>query len=147
MDYDEEKYNKNLHLLGLTPRLLTPGRLFYLITETIKENWREDRDCIVILDGGSAIERHFTPEDYMELMRSLIQYFKANNVTFIVTSLHNLFHEKVMISTLSDILIATWFDTRGDEIVRMLAILKERGSPHDRRKRKMFLSNGKVIIK
>jgi len=142
MGYDQEKYKDNLHIVSLTPRLLTPGGIYYNISKHIERF----NPSIFILDGTTALERHFSRKLFLELLRSVIQECKLKEITFLMTALHDLMKKEVGLSTLSDNLIALWFDKDEEEIMRMITILKERGSDHDRRKRRIFFRNGRVVI-
>lgn len=143
MEVDYDKIKGNLHIYALSPRLFTPAALYSFYEELLKKH----NPSRVIIDGASALSRHYEEEEYLELVRNISLLSKMHRVTFLITALSNIASlEEVGISTIADVLIALWFDTQGDRIKKKIAILKQRGSWHDTRQRELVIDKGKVKI-
>ena len=143
MKVDYSEIRDNLHIYALSPRLFTPAALYSFYEELIKKH----SPSRVIIDGASALSRHYEEEEYLELIRNISLLSKLHRITLLITALSNIMSlEEVGVSTIADVLIALWFDTQGDKIRKKITVLKQRGSWHDIRQRELVIEDGKVKI-
>ena len=130
-------------VVTLSPKLFTPGSLYYY---TIK-NMEEVKPTVVIVDGVSALERHFGSEA-IDLVRTITLWAKTRGITYILTSIYDVLGgEDSGISTIADIVIALGFQREWRKIRRILTVLKARGIAHDTRLHEMVFEKGKVRLK
>ena len=143
MKVDYSKIKDNLHIYALSPRLFTPAALYSFYEELVKKH----SPSRVIIDGASALSRHYEEEEYLELIRNISLLSKLHRITLLITALSNIILlEEIGVSTIADVLIALWFDTQGDKIRKKITVLKQRGSWHDIRQRELVIEDGKVKI-
>jgi circadian clock protein KaiC len=134
---------KGLKIISESPRHLTSG-LHYDFLREICEEFRPSR---FVVDGLGALERHYAKEEFLEVARNFALLSKAGRITVLMTTIKDLVKGEVAeLSTVADNIIALWFERERDEIKRKIAVLKERGSAHDRRVRYIDFRTGKVVI-
>ena len=133
----------SLHITSISPRQYTPGAIYHYVSSLV-ENVKPG---ILVLDGLSALERQYGSE-YMELIKSIGLLCKAEGVTLIMTSLHDMLKgERAGISTLADVVIALTFERRDDTRCRRISVLKARAVPHDTRVRDMEIVESRIYIR
>jgi len=143
MKGDLKEMPENLSILSISPRLFTPGSLYYFFREVIEK--REPNR--IVIDGLTSLKKQFGSE-FLDLAKMLSLLAKSKGITSLFTSLEDLTKgEEAGISMLADVLIALWYERVGDEFKRMIAVLKTRGSPHDRRWYELDFVDGEVVIK
>jgi len=144
MGYDVNKLVDNLIIEYHTPRITTPGQMMRILGDVIARN----RPVRLVLDSLSALKRQYDPVSFTDAIRMLGNLCKINDVTAVFLSLEDLLSgEKVGFSTIADTLIALSFEKRRNDIRRILAILKMRGSPHDRRIKVLDFRRGRVVLR
>jgi len=125
-------------------RITTPGQMMRILGDVIARN----RPVRLVLDSLSALKRQYDPVSFTDAIRMLGNLCKINDVTAVFLSLEDLLSgEKVGFSTIADTLIALSFEKRRNDIRRILAILKMRGSPHDRRIKVLDFRRGRVVLR
>jgi len=136
--------NKGLfQAVSIGPGTLTPEGLYNIIEDLLESI----KPQLFISDGVSALERFYGEEEFVYLARNILTAAKRRGITSIYSMLHDvMLGEIAYVSTISDTLIALWLDRSGDMISRRIAVLKMRGSRHDRSKRKLILGNKKVVV-
>lgn len=143
LGYNFESLKENIRIYSFNPRLFTPAALYHTLRRIIEE-FKPSR---VIIDGLSALERHFEHEEFSGLVRSIVLFLKSKTITTVTTILANVISdEHAGISTVSDVILALWFDMEGETVQRKITILKARGTAHDKRKRILDFKNGKIVI-
>ena len=130
MGYDVNKLAENLVIGFHSPRITTPGEMMTILKEAI----RKHKPARLLLDSLSALKKQYDPISFMDAIRMLGALCKINNVTAVFLTLEDLLSgEAIGFSTIADTLIALSFERKGNEFRRVLAVLKMRGSSHDRR--------------
>ena len=141
---DELESKKLINFITIGPGTLTPEGVYHRILDAIKNL----SPSILILDGLSSLERLFGESDFMLLGRNIIIEAKKRGILNISSMLHDVMAgREVGMSTMTDSIIALWFDISSSPIKRMITVLKMRGSPHDTSKKILAQVNGKVVIK
>ena len=143
LGYEPDKLG-SLMMFSIGPGSVTPATIYdyyYKILNEFKPN-------IVILDGLSALERFYPKEEYLILARNLGLAGKASGITTIFSTLYDVMSgEEVGLSTIADTVIALWFKKDDEKVIRMISVLKMRGSWHDTNNRRITFEGGRVIIK
>ena len=143
MNVSLKTLNQKLRIISLSARLSTPGAIYSYISRLIEE----EEIHRIILDGASALERHYTRLEYLELLRNLSLMFKLRGVTALITSLKDVFHgEESEVSTICDNIIALWWEKENDMIKHKMTIIKARGMKHDKRIHEFRFENGDIVI-
>jgi len=143
LGYNFESIKDYLEILSLSPRLFTPGTIYNLVEKILKEKSPQR----LVIDGLTALERQYPKREYLELVRSIAILCKIRGVTTYFTSLKNIIKDEIAeISTMTDNIIALWFDYEREKIERKITILKSRGSKHDLGKRNLSFAEGKILI-
>ena len=143
MGFEYKKLKDNLMILYSPPRLLTLGEIISEINNLI-EKYNPSR---FVLDGCSALEKTYDPQILRAVIRGLSALLKSHGITAIIIGVKNVLEgEEIEYSTIADTLIGLAFERKGDVLRRIIAILKMRGSPHDKRIREIDFKRGKVII-
>ncbi len=137
------KGREGLEISVLNPSFYTPGSLYYSLKKLVEERGAER----VVVDGLSALERSYGRRESIRLVERLALYCKERCSTLLFTSPADLMGgETSGAETIADVLIALWFDTRGESVERRVAVLKVRGNPHGARKMRLELSREGVWI-
>ncbi len=141
---DSERLRGQLRILSISPRLSTPGALYFYVERILEEV----RPCRLVVDSLTSLSRQYEEDEFLELARSLVLLCKKRGVTSLLTSHEDALRgEESPISTMVDNIIALWLDTSGEEVRRRLAIVKERMSPHDQHKHTLIVEKGEVVIR
>ena len=140
---DVEKVRDNLRIVSVMTRLLTPVAMYTYIEDLVTE----EKPNRFIIDGLDSLEKTFRKEEYLEFARSVITLFKEKGITAYITSLKNIMGKELTgISTLSDNIIALWFEKEENKLVRKLAVIKTRGSIHDCKIKTVRFEPGKMLL-
>jgi len=140
---DVEKVRDNLRIVSVMTRLLTPVAMYTYIEDLVTE----EKPNRFIIDGLDSLEKTFRKEEYLEFARSVITLFKEKGITAYITSLKNIMEKELTgISTLSDNIIALWFEKEENKLVRKLAVIKTRGSIHDCKIKTVRFEPGKMLL-
>jgi len=138
-----EKVRDNLRIVSVITRLLTPVAMYAYIEDLVTE----EKPNRFIIDGLDSLEKTFREEEYLEFARSVITLFKEKGITAYITSLKNIMEKELTgISTLSDNIIALWFEKEENKLVRKLAVIKTRGSIHDCKIKTVRFEPGKMLL-
>ncbi len=142
LGYNSKEMKGRLLLFSLSPRLFTPGSLYYFFREVLEK----EKPQRVVVDGLSSLNRQFGDE-FMELARNMGLLAKSLGATTLFTSLENALEgEEAGVSTLADVIIALWYERGVGEFKRMISVMKERGSNHERSWYEIRFAEGKVVI-
>ncbi len=142
LGYDME--SDNIFVMSINPSSATLPEICYAIYTSI----RERKPTLLVFDGVSALERVFGSKDSLSMLRDILSYVKSHGITTVLTLLKNISAgECTELSTLSDGIIATWFERHNGSIHRMLAIYKARGIDHDNRIFRLEVRNGEVELR
>ena len=143
-DIDELESRDLLKVVALGPGIYTPEALYYTLSDLIEETLPN----ILIADGLTALARFYGPQEFTFLSRNIIMTCKTHGITSFFTLLSDVMAgELAGVSTITDTIIALWFDKEGNQIKRKVAVLKMRGSWHDRTVRSIDYVDGKVVVK
>ena len=138
-----EKVRDNLRIVSVITRLLTPVAMYAYIEDLVTD----EKPNRFIIDGLDSLEKTFREEEYLEFARSVITLFKEKGITAYITSLKNIMEKELTgISTLSDNIIALWFEKEENKLVRKLAVIKTRGSIHDCKIKTVRFEPGKMLL-
>ncbi len=133
-----------LRVIALGPGIYTPEALYYTLSDLIEET----SPSILVADGLTALARFYGPQEFTFLSRNIIMTCKTHGITSFFTLLSDVMAgELAGVSTITDTIIALWFDKEGNQIKRKVAVLKMRGSWHDRTVRSIDYVDGKVVVK
>lgn len=107
----------------------------------------------VVIDSVAELEYAVRdPERFDDFLASLVGFFRGHNVTTLMTrELTQLFGSQVSIASrglsyiVDNIVLLRYVELRG-EIQRALAVLKIRGSDHDKSLRELLIAEGLVAI-
>ena len=144
MGLEHAKLKDHLTILYRPVRLLSLSEVVSEFSHLI-EKYKPAR---LVLDGCSALERTYDPQTLNAMLRGISALLKSHGITAIMTSLKNVLEgEEMGYSTIVDTLIGLAFERKGNALRRKIAIIKMRGSPHDRRIREIDFKRGKVIIR
>jgi len=84
MGRDPTTLGGRLKIVSLSPRLLTSGTIHTTYMDLIERH----RPRRMVLDGASTLERHYSREDFLEILRSMVHANKSRRITTVITSLH-----------------------------------------------------------
>ncbi len=133
---------ERLKFFSLTPRLFTPGSVLHFFRDLLEE-YKPSR---FVVDGLTALKRHYGDE-FLDFIKSFSHMCKYYGTTLMMVSSEDVLRgERIEVDTVSDVLIALWFELREDILTRRIAVLKARGSHHDFRVRELRFVEGRVII-
>mgnify|MGYP003879616891 CR=1 FL=1 len=141
---DVESLKRGLRILSISPRLSTPGALYFYV-ERLVEEVSPNR---LVVDSLTSLSRQYEEAEFLELARSLVLLCKKKGITSLLTSREDVVRgEEAPISTMVDNIIALWLDFEGEEVRRRVAVVKERMSPHDQHKHTLIVEKGEVVIR
>ncbi len=109
------------------------------------------RPTRIVIDSISALERISTPRTFREFLIGLSSHLKRERICALLTATgpHMVGpggQVGAHISTLTDAIILLRYLEKGDEIGRGLAVIKMRGSQHDKRVREFTIDDAGIQI-
>jgi circadian clock protein KaiC len=129
MDY--KRLGTGFNIRSYVPEALTPVHYYTLLRDFLDL----EKPTLVALDSVTAIQRTFSPEDFVEFMRYLQLLCKERSWTVFLTSSTGTMKatQESGISILCDNIFLMRYYELKDRMAREIMIIKTRGSVHEKR--------------